>query len=312
MVEIDHALGLALGWLNDAVAADGCWPSQRVPGSPDDPVGPAIDERTPFVTAVGLLALEGLADSEQTEIAALIDRSRGFLVRTMRAPGVWAYLEGFVPDCDDTACASMALSGAHPWIASGRNRALGFAARVPDGRFRTWMAGPRADLDIDAVVNANMIGWLGDAVECRAAADFVIAACSGSAREALVFYDHPIDLAQAVARAVRRGTDSLRPALRDVSRMAAQVLEDDGAPPLRLAQALDVADALDMLPLAVRDRAIALLVREVVTHGYCRSDTIYLGVTPPAPPGCHYRSDALATALTLGALARARRRGGGI
>ena len=112
MVEIDHAFGVARDWLNRTVAADGCWPSQRVPGPPDDPIGPGIDERTPFVTAVGLLALEGLADPDQTEIAALIDRSRGFLVRTMRAPGIWAYLEGFVPDCDDTACASMALSGA--------------------------------------------------------------------------------------------------------------------------------------------------------------------------------------------------------
>lgn len=312
MAEIDHALGLALDWLNHAIAADGCWPSQRVPGPPDDPVGPAIDERTPFVAAVGLLALEGLADPDQTEIAGLMDRSRGFLVCTMRAPGLWAYRESFVPDCDDTACASMALSGAHPWIAFGRNRALGRAARVPDGRFRTWMAGPRADLDIDAVVNANMIGWLGDAVECRAAADFVIAACSGSVREALVFYEHPIDLAQAVARASRRGVETLRPALGHISGMAARVLEDDGASPLRLAQALDVADALDTLPLPVRDRAVALLVGEVIAHGYCRSDTIYLGVTPPAPPGCHYRSDALATALTLGALARARRRGGGI
>lgn len=312
MVEIDHALSLARDWLNRAVAADGCWPSQRVPGPPDDPIGPGIDERTPFVVAVGLLALEGLADPDRTEIAALIDRSRGFLVRTMRAPGIWAYLDGFAPDCDDTACASMALSGAHPWIASGRNRALGLAARVPDGRFRTWMVGPRADLDIDAVVNANMTGWLGDAVDCRAAADFVIAACSGSAREALVFYDHPIDLAQAVARASRRGAGALRPALPDVTRVAAEVLEDGAASPFRLAQALDVADGLDTVPLPVRDRAAALLAREVVAHGCCRSDTIYLGITPPAPPGCHYRSDALATALALGALARARRRGIGI
>ena len=312
MVEIDRALSLARDWLNHSVAADGCWPSQRVPGPPDDPIGPGIDERTPFVAAVGLLALEGLADPDQTEIAVLIDRSRGYLVRAMRAPGIWAYLDGFVPDCDDTACASMALSGAHPWIAFGHNRGLGLAARVPDGRFRTWMAGPRADLDIDAVVNANMIGWLGDAGDCRTAADFVIAACTGSGRGALIFYDHPIDLAQAVVRACRRGAGTLRPALRDVSRMAAQVLEDDEASPLRLAQALDVADALGTLPLPVRDRAVALLVREVVAHGYCRSDTIYLGITPPAPPGCHYRSDALATALALGALVRARKRGIGI
>lgn len=312
MGEIDLALTIACDWLGNVVGPDGCWPSQRVPVLADESPGPAIEERTPFVAAVGLLALEGISRPDSPELAMLIDRSRGFLVRTMRSPGIWAYLDGFVPDCDDTACASMALSGAHPWIAFGRNRGLGLAARVPDGRFRTWMAGPRADLDIDAVVNANMIAWLGEHTDCRGAADFVIAACSGPASAALIFYDHPVDLAQAVARAVRRGAEVLRPALSGVSRIATEVLEDAAATPFRLAQALEVADSLGTVPFALRDQAVVRLVREVMEHGRSRSDAIYLGITPPAPPGCRYHSDALATALTLAALARACGCGDGI
>lgn len=111
-------------------------------------------------------------------------RSLDFLAAEMDSRGLWKHwprthphYRGLPPDLDDTACASAALVRAGRTIPD--NRGLLLANRNRRGLFRTWYLGapelrhPLAlfsfyrwtsarPFDVDAVVNANVLFYLGD------------------------------------------------------------------------------------------------------------------------------------------------------
>lgn len=136
-------------------------------------------------------ALAAYSLSFVSRAAAVRERTLDFLEREMEPRGVWRHrsrahpaYDGLVADADDTACAAAAL------LRGGRvtpdvARTL-LANRTADGRFRTWlpvisdMRRPRALWrlfvrgtarlnDVDPVVNANVLHFLGHAHGCHAA-----------------------------------------------------------------------------------------------------------------------------------------------
>jgi hypothetical protein len=170
------------------------------------------------------------------------------------------------PDLDDTACASHALRLAgspvprndwaflanrdaagrfRTWILPSREnrwdarfafaRSLGFVqarvrgSRVPapaseDPRFRVMQIDRD---DVDPVVNANVVLHLCERDETRPAIDFVVGAVLADATPFSIYYQDPLALYHAAARAYRHGATALgvlrRPILERIARRTSPV-----------------------------------------------------------------------------------------
>src|SRR5687768_12872035 len=165
----ETALARAIAFLERAQLASGELPV-LAGGKPDPSV---------FPTAV-------MAHSLSFAPAAIDVRQRtlGFLAAEMQPGGVWKHWPRthpqhsfLLPDLDDTACASAVLTRAGRIIPD--NRALLLKNRNRRGLFRTWLLRYRDPLamyafftrtsakpfDVDAVVNANVLFYLGEIPE---------------------------------------------------------------------------------------------------------------------------------------------------
>ena len=294
------ALGRGLDFLETAVEADGAWPSRRYDSH--DLTGPARDNRTPFTPALGVVALD-VCDDPRAE--ALRSRSRAFLYHHMEYPGVWRYWPHMPPDLDDTAMCSLA-AGPHPWLLVGRNLDRILSYRDHEGRFLTWMIaqdGPDADQnDVDSVVNANTIAWLGDHPDTRGAQRWIETLIEEH-REAgsTPAYPEPMDLHVAVARAsctARPAFARLRPAL--VSRiMDGRKAGGDFGDVLRTAQALS---ALDMLGGWDHEESVRPSVERLIEAQ--RPDGSWPECLAWQAPLLGFASEALTTAFCIEALER--------
>ncbi len=189
------------------------------------------------------------------------------------------------PDLDDTACISFALesAGDHPlnnaWAfranrdAAGRfktwlfptwanwrepwfpiARAVGFcqarlrSRRVPapqdeDPRFRVMHIDRD---DVDPVVNANVLLYLGERPETLAAVEFVIASMLDESAARSSYYEDPLALCYAVARAFRHSSPRLGVVReRVVSRVREGAAAVNRLNPLQAALAVSALQAFD-------------------------------------------------------------------
>jgi len=145
-------------------------------------------------SAVFPAALAARALSITPSAERLRSRALDFLLRQMNPEGLWCYPcsesphYDYVPlDTDDTAIASTALAAAGRRFPN--NRALLLAHRERSGLFRTWIVRwwrhplmtyrffqYTADLrDVDAVINANVVIYLGICEETRPAIEHMLA-----------------------------------------------------------------------------------------------------------------------------------------
>jgi hypothetical protein len=184
---IRRAIERGVAFLESAQLSSGEIPIEMSPNG--DMSGDSVREPVVFPTAVAARALS------ITPLAANIRaRALDFLLREMEPDGLWRHPSSDKPghddtplDLDDTSIASVALE------AAGRpfpdNRALVLAEREPNGLFRTWIvrwwsrplityrffryvAKPH---DVDAVVNANVVIYLGVRKETRPAIEHMLA-----------------------------------------------------------------------------------------------------------------------------------------
>ena len=265
------AVERGLDFLEDVVTSNGGWPCWRY----DDTglVGGRHLEHPPFAAALGLLALDAC---HHPGVRALVARTRDFIRSRMQYPGIWSY-PGLPPSVDDTAVCALA-AGPHPWLRMGRlpgrNIDVILSHRDDDGRFPLWMPGedwpPGLDNEVDAVVNANVLAYVGDRTETRAARRWIETVVADR-REASAspYYIEPLDLHFALARAscLRDGIFSeLRPTL--ASRLLERLAAGSGfGDPMRTAQALSALDMLaiepdEAVPAAVVERLIGAQRRD--------------------------------------------------
>lgn len=207
----------------------------------------------PTVFATSVVACN-VMDLPGRDAATVSRRSAGFLRGAMEAAGVWRFWTDehmwarMIPfDSDDTACAAMALrphGGAphstgrallanrgqhglfytwlvpHPGVWPGEPaywRAALSGVRVPVQRRAFWRLTAADPDDVDAVVCANVLAFLGDRPETVATAAY-LAEILRAGREAACdkWYHRPLAVHHAVARAFGCGATSLASA-RDVA-----------------------------------------------------------------------------------------------
>lgn len=166
-----------------------------------------VVDSSPFPTSLVAYSL-GFADPD--EAGDMIEKALGFFLEEMEGPGLWRYWTKqhqyhsvIPPDLDDVACVSYVLR--RHGAAFPENSALVLANRSPGGLFYTWMT-PRWPMpasapllrvvlrqllsplklyyfwklnesepgDVDCVVNANVLFYLGGGPETRAVVDYLI------------------------------------------------------------------------------------------------------------------------------------------
>ena len=295
---LENARRRGLEFLDDTVRPDGAWPSTIVGFG-----GKRIEEHPPFTAASGFLALESC---ELSQVEPLRSRTRDYIARLAIYPGVWRYWDSLPPDLDDTAVCSL-ISDRHIWIFSEMNVECVLSCRDQEGRFRTWIVSPsEADEDlnsIDAVVNANVVAYLGDHAETRPAQRWLERLIrDGQEADALVFYPECMDLYVAMVRAARRAPpafQTLRPTLAE--RISAGLdSRRDGTDVMRLAQGVTALDVLKEVKNAgiPEDAAHRIIQEQGARGGWPGYKVWQRGPEFPV----EFQSEALTTAACIGAI----------
>ncbi|HEV2814495.1 MAG TPA: hypothetical protein VGW10_14665 [Solirubrobacteraceae bacterium] len=205
------------------------------------------DDHALFGTALIAQSLSACGEEAARPIA---DRAVARLAALMEPGGVWRHWAPeerrhhvVAPDADDTACISVLLRDRG--IPFPDNRELLLANRDPEGRFYTWMVArwppprsarlasiavkrwrhprlarelwdttPAEPPDVDGVVNANVLHYLGDGPHAPAVVAWLVGLFRRREEDACdKWYRGSCSFAWAVARAARagvRGLDAIR------------------------------------------------------------------------------------------------------
>jgi len=274
-----------------------------------------------FPTSLAAWSLSFVPEAE-----TVLERTLDFLEREAGPGGLWRHWSRehrhhrFIPpDLDDTCTASAALLQSRRAVPPNRDRIL--KNRNRRGLFRTWrltreqflrphalllfyhstMASP---FDVDAVVNANVLLYLGVSEETRAAAAWLREIIrEGREADCDKWYENPIVVRYFLARAMK---DSA-PDLADLLARRARESEPSNA----LEDALAACTQLDANR---RPGLTHLLSTQLDSGGWPRAG-VYHGGRPrrrggtfgPSPPHTPWwGSEELTTVFCLEALARAR------
>lgn len=265
-----------------------------------------------FPTAVMAHSLSFVAEARD-----VFDRALTFLADEMRPGGVWKHWPRthpqhafLLPDLDDTACVSAALTRAGRTIPD--NRALLLANRNRRGLFRTWLLRYRHPLamyafftrtsakpfDVDAVVNANVLFYLGAIPEV---VEHLLAVLrENRERHCDKWYDNPFVIWTFFSRALQQH-DEARELL--AKKIAA------ATPATALEHALAACTLLNI----GRDADLEPLLRAQLPSGAWPASPVYHGgrarkrdgtFGEPHPDTPYWGSEAWTTAFAIEALAR--------
>ena len=295
------AIDKGLTFLESYVGNDGQWPSW-IEEVEDGRL--LHHEGSPFFAMVGVLVLSGIEDPRARSV---MRRTHRRIVDTMLYPGIWKYWDSLPADADDTAIGSLAV-GLHPWLLVGRNVELLLRYRNDNGLFLTWFEDHTPDNDVDSVVNANVVAYLGDNAHTRPAQEWLTSLVEGGAdlSETMCYYKEDVDLYSALVRASEYGKPAfawLRPKLAD---LIGNVRTEEGAygDTLRTAQALDALATLNALPSSVHlEQTLDFILSRQNVGGQWPGSPASYGPRPPHPiRTLAFCSPAYETALCVGAL----------
>lgn len=292
---------------------------------------------SPFGTALIAYSL-GYAGTAQA--GTLLRRAAAFLRGQVEGPGMWRYwtrehpYHSVIPaDLDDVACASHLLR--REGVEFPDNRALVLANRDREGRFYTWVAPRRgAPLspawwrvalwqwanpvkayhfwklnecepdDVDAIVNANVLLYLGERAETAPAARYLARVLEEGREDCSdKWHLNRFTFYYTVARAFREGVTSLAPLRGEcVRRIVARARADGGIGDTELDTALAACALLAWgAAPAELDRALAFLLRRQGEDGGWPATAMYYG-GPKRYFG--WGSEALTTGFCVEALGR--------
>ncbi len=277
------AIDRGLTFLDSCVGHDGQWPSY-CSGRVGDQYIQKHEEGSPFFAMLGVLSLSEIDDSRARNI---VGRTRRHLSETMLYLGIWRYWDALPPYADDSAVGSLAL-GPHPLLLAGRNVDLFLRHRNDSGLFLTWFEGQTPENDVDSVVNANVVAYLGDNGETRPAHEWLksLVEGGGDLSETMVYYKEDMDLYGALVRASEYG----KPAFAGLRSKLGHLIESackEGVTygdQLRTAQALVALAELDALPsLAKLEQTMDFILSKQKADGRWPESPGSYGPRPPDP-----------------------------
>jgi hypothetical protein len=273
----------------------------RTYASPSTVMRVTVLDSSVFVTT---FVLYSIARIDCPLKATMTKRAISFLEGEMKGPGLFQYYTsrntnslGF--DLDDTACASVALQRSHPLVARGRNVEYFFENRNEAGLFYTWVGETAWENDIDSVVNANVVFYLGDRDETRSACRYLIDTIeSGRESDSYRHYLDNMTLYYAVSRAFAHGAQSLRGARKAIIEKILRRSRENGSFGGELATACAVCSLanLEYDGVARLRDAARYLEGQQDADGSWRRAAMYF------QPGRYYGSEELTTAICLEAL----------
>lgn len=329
--DVAQAIDAGLSFLDGHQLSSGEMPSYwRFPegGQPE-----WTPESSPFATSLTVISLARVRGAEELRARAV-----AFLLSEMEPPGVWRHYSSrspqhrsAPPDLDDTACASMALGV--EGVDAGANRRVLIANRSIAGTFFTWIV-PRLPLpldagwwravwpeilawpgrrrfwketsasvgDIDCIVNANVVSYLGPVEATWAASAYLADVVTASNEDCCdTWYPDSVRLYYALSRSIRAGNRVLSLADELIGQRVVKRLGPDGDAGGALSTALAAAALYN---LGRREPsyydALASLLSWQGADGSWSRDVLYVGGPPPSPV---WGSEAVTTAACLEALA---------
>jgi hypothetical protein len=260
-------------------------------------------ESSPFGTSLVVQCLRSVYGSRATPMIA---RAIQFVSSEMVGPGLFRYYGSrngrAIPiDLDDTACASLALEHVHPLIVWRANVPLIVANQNPAGLFYTWLNVPAAANGVDAVVNANIVRYLGECEQTALACRFLVNVIrQDREEESYRYYPDNLALYYALASAYATGVTALMPARDAILAKIRDQQHSDGTFGDELATARAMCAILNLggCELDALDAAARSLWKRQRSNGSWAARPAYLG---PAP---YYGSEEITTAFCLEALGR--------
>jgi hypothetical protein len=312
--ELQDALRRAIAFLERRQLPGGELPV-LASGKPD----PAV-----YPTAVMVHSLSFAPDAAQVREKAL-----DFLAAEMGPRGLWKHwtrahphAHQLPPDLDDTSCASAALTHAGRRIPD--NRAVLLANRDRRGLFYTWkltraqFAHPLVTylffrrtsakpFDVDAVVNANVLFYLGDTAATRRVIEHLRhVLASGSERHCDKWYDNPFVVWYFFSRALQPVAAEVAASL--VTRLASATPSNALEHALRACTLLNLGRTPDVRMLIESQLATGAWPAAPVYHGgrRRRRDGTFDAPHPDTP---YWGSEEWTTAFCIEALSRAQATG---
>ena len=219
-----------------------------------------VFDSSPFVTALVLHSIAHAGDLDPG-VAAMTQRGLDFLASEMDPGGLWRYWARknpmrplIPPDLDDTACAAQLLRLHKRPLPD--NHWLFCESHDPHGAFYTWLYRPNTlrklwlwlrtggkafsyqekiwqwtgKDDVCAVVNANVLFYLGEtAGTARAAAHLVEVLHNTQEQKAIVFYNDRMSLYYMASRAFASGVTLLAAAREPLLQRVAEARQPDGS-----------------------------------------------------------------------------------
>jgi len=241
-------------------------------------------------------------------VPAMTKRAISFLTEEMHGPGLFQYFtsknaRSIDFDLDCTACASVALQRSHPFIMRGYNIRRFIENRNEAGLFYTWVGSAALANNVDSVVNANVVFYLGDRDVTKSACRYLIDIIkSGHEGDSYHYYLDNMTLYYAVSRAYARGTSSLSGAREAIIEKVLQSSKDDGSFGNELATACAVCSLANFEyddVTRLRDAA-RYLERQQRADGSWRRAAMWVAMLHQLD--VYFGSEELTTALCLEAL----------
>ncbi|MCU0610211.1 MAG: hypothetical protein MUE60_00290 [Candidatus Eisenbacteria bacterium] len=262
-------------------------------------------DSSPFVTSFVVYSLSYIDDPRIEAMTALALR---FLVGEMDRGGTWRYWTSLNdkridPDLDDTACISFLLVRHHVPVPA--NSEVFYRNLDARGRFRTWLrpTGSRTPNDVDCVVNANVLLYLGSNSRTKAACEYLNGVIRrGAEATSTVYYLHDTAFYYALSRARAHGVACLAASRDTVVARTRALQRDDGSLGDELATAFGICSMLnfDVSPDSVMDNSVRFLIRRQRPDGSWPATAFYVA----RDAGVWWGSEEMTTALCLEALAR--------
>ena len=309
---IRRAISKGVAYLESAQLPSGEVPIEMSPTP--EMSGDCVRDQVVFLAALAARVLSITSSAEHVRSRAL-----DFLVREMEPDGLWRYPSSehpghdYIPlDVDDTSIASAALAAAGRRFPN--NRASLVANRARSGLFKTWIVRwwphPRKTYrffrdstaevgDIDSVINANVVSYLGLCKETRPAIAHMLAVLrTNSEMMSTKWYESRFTVWYFFSHA-------LREIVPEASEMILPRIE--GTKPLN---ALDLALAASTMLLWNRTPDVQPLLDAQLSSGaWPRAGFYHAGLKrisrnefQPTPPW--WGSEALTTLLAIEALSR--------